>query len=166
MSCDILAPYNPFCCDIAISPDPLQQISSDYYDCSLGQITALIDKMYAAELFGNDVESEQFANAINDYHYLYSYLVMIYFQRLEDAANNPPCFTDKGLPFYISEYKIMCIRKYFECKGINIIPLLQAFDMVISGTPDGINFMSLEAAFPTTPDCPDDDQLFIVNKQI
>jgi len=166
MSCDLLIPYDSSCCDTSIVPDELQQITADYYGCAMGKITDYMDLFYAAEVFGNDDSSEEFANSINDFHYLYAYLVMMYWERMEDSANNPPCYSDKGVPFYVTEYNLVCIKKYFECKNTDITTLLNAFGLVITGKPDGINFMSLESAFPTTPDCLDDDEIFIVNKPI
>ena len=164
MVCDPLQIFNPACCNTRIVPTDLEQKTIDYYSCVSSEMVTLLNQFYSAEALGNEPLSEESINRINDYHYLYAYLVMIYFQRIEDAALDTVCHKDKGLSFYLTEYNIACIRKYFECKRVNIDSLLQSFDMFSSDGVDGVNFMSIEEA--ASDNCPDNDELFIVEKPI
>jgi hypothetical protein len=165
MSCDPLLPDNSlYCCDTSITLTDLQQNSVDYYDCIWGNMNALMHEWYSAETFGMPDKAENAINSINDYHYLYIYLVIIYYQRKWDAEANPPCYTDKGLDYYLTEYNIECIKKYFLCKNVDIKSLLQAFDMYSELGPDGINFMAIEDTYPDT--CSTNNELFIVEKPI
>lgn len=165
MSCDWNIPYDGNCCRTDIVPTDLEQKTADYYDCISDKVWDLVKKMYASELYGNTLDSRAYANMINDFHYLYGYLVIIYYQRLEDAANNLPCHTDQGIAFYLDEYEIECIKKYFLCKNVNIDSLLEAFDLGQIGDPDGINFMAIEECHPDIdPECP--CEIFIVEKPL
>lgn len=165
MSCDWNVPYNGNCCRTDIVPTDLEQKTSDYFDCLRDTIWNLIKKMYNAEIFGNNSDSRMYANMINDYYYLYGYLVIIYYQRIEDALNNPPCYEDQGIAYYLQEYDIECIKKYFQCKGVDISSLLNAFDLGSIGEPDGVNFMSVEECYPLL-DSSCNCELNIVSKQL
>lgn len=165
MSCDSLIPDNSsYCCDTSLTVTELQQSTIDYYDCVNSNISSLMNEWYSAEVFGMSDKAELSINNINDYHYLYLYLVMIYYQRKWDSEANPPCYTDKGLEYYLITYNIDCIKKYFLCKNVDIKSLLQAFNLYTTGSPDGINFMAIEDTYPDS--CTINDQLFIVEKPI
>lgn len=165
MSCDWNIPYEGNCCRTDIVPTDLEQKTVDYFDCLRDKIWDLVKKMYISEAFGNTTQSQQLTNMINDYYYLYGYLVIIYYQRLEDASLNSPCFTDNGIAYYLEEYDIACIKKYFACKNVDISSLLNAFDLGVIGPADGINFMAIEECDPSIdPSCP--CEIFIVEKPL
>lgn len=168
MGCRIINPDESKCCNTQIYPTILEGYSADFYNCIQNTLKQLVCDMYAAEQFGNEKLATELANLINDFHYLYGYMVILYFQRLEDAQNSPPCFMDKGNAEYWKEFQLECIRKYFQCKGVNITSLYNSFDLYPATTlgPDGINFMAIELAQPPTPNCTLDDQVFIVSKPL
>jgi len=163
MGCDYNILYNAACCDTSPATE-LETMSSDYFDCLKSRIWELVKKMYADEMFGKSEDSNTYANMINDFMYLYAYFVIIYYQRIEDASNDLVCHNDKGIPYYLTEFKIDCIKKYFVCKNMDISSLLNAFDLGQVGTNDGINFMAIEEAYPDT--CTTNNELFIVEKPI
>lgn len=168
MSCRRIVPDETKCCDTRLLPTKLEGYSADYYDCLRKTLQQLICDMYAAEAFGDPVKAKIMANLINDFHYLYGYMVILFLQRQEDAKNDLNCHMDKGNAFYWQEFQLECIRKYFQCKGVDISSLYNSFDLYPKTTlgPDGINFMSIEQAVPPTPQCNLDDQVFIVSKPI
>ena len=103
---------------------PMQEILADYYETAYPTMNALLDKAYAAAIYGK--ETEQWFNRINDIHYLGILLFIIFKRRHEyyEKTGN----TQTNCEIY-ETYRLDCIRKTFQCKGIDIIPLLETLNL-------------------------------------
>lgn len=162
----ITDPFNPIidCCG-TYSSDMQQKIAT-WYETISTQLFALIDKAYGVAIYGR--EPEQVFNRINDIHYLFLMLYIIQKRRQEyfDYTGE-----DLGLAYYYEMFNIDCIKRTFQCKGIDIAPLLGIFNLgpyppgptpVIPKSPpcppmpDGIGSMHIESG----PIC---ENLFIIS---
>lgn len=164
MSCERIVEAQPDCCSLEPVSE-LETLTANFYDCIRNTMNEYVSSIYSQEMFGNVEKSDSYANALNDLHYLYAYMVIIYFQRQEDKLLDTDCNRDKGSAYYYEEYKIDCIKRYFKCRNIDISSMLNTFGLTKTNTiPDGINFMCIDACVDDTPNCSDDNELFIVNK--
>jgi len=116
----------PWRCTGQVSADEYQFLKKLYYDASNEIMDSLFNKIYSNELYGKD--ATEYYNRMNDIHYLYRYMVLIYNVRKEDETLNPVKFE---LNEYYTYYDIEKIRKKFKCKGIEIYPLLEVFNIQI-----------------------------------
>lgn len=144
----------------------LQQLTADYYEAVNGCISNLMTKIYQAEVYGRD--TEELYNQLNNFHYLYSLLIMIYLERQEDIAYNQylgdGCAVDNGAEYYVDKYHIECIVKKFMCtgNGCDIGPVLDVFGLNPKrlSNNDGIGFMYIQYG---QQDCDEQKNIFRVS---
>ena len=112
------------CCGTEASA--LNKLIAQYYMVASPMMFKNNDNIFAAEIFGKEVE--KLYNAQNDLNYLLCLFVMIYNERLNDEqwSNNGE---DKGTQYYYDEHNLKCIRQSFMCKGYDILPLLKVFGL-------------------------------------
>lgn len=82
-----------------------------------------IGKLYCAD---------DWSNKINDIFYLEQYLRNLYYN--EKLYGIKPCET------YNKEF-VKCFKKYWYCKGIDITPILQAYEIIETCIDDGVDYM-------------------------
>ncbi len=81
---------------------------------------------------------------VSDINYLEFLFKLIEVER-QDDRDEDTCGFDNGANFYGEKYNLSCIYKYFQCIGVNIEPLLNAYNLSFTTiTDDGINFMQIE----------------------
>ncbi len=144
------------CCQLEITPS--QAIQSEYYSVFYNTLYAMINSAWKAELFGKADDATKYYNKINDFHYLYTYLLFIKMEMDYDASQDS-CGKNKGAQYYYDKYNLKCISQYFECQGFNITELYNVFNLNPLTADDGINYMSIEQ---TAISC--DTNIFTINK--
>ena len=110
------------CCDTYVSYE--QTIMAEYYEKVFTVIDNLISSVFARSIYGRTTEMEY--NRINDFHYLGILLFIIWKRRKEYFALNG---TIQPLSEVYSIYRLQCIKRTFQCKGYEIEPLLEVFDL-------------------------------------
>ena len=119
-----------------------------FYQAVAENFDELDEDIITSTVFGNDSTSS--VNSMNELHYLLCLLLIIQDEIYHDEKVNQSWFDRSE---YIERYKIDCIRKYFDCKGINIVPMLGLVSMHTKTVPDGIGYMHIEGNSndPTLP---------------
>lgn len=113
------------------------------YDGMADVINSLLLQAYGGEVFGNIEQSQYVYDRLNDLHYLNGLLLIIYSIRQQDI--NRDIYIDEiegedeGNAYYIEEYNLECIKKHFQCYGINTNPVFSAwgYDFTIPRDDDG-----------------------------
>lgn len=120
----------PWRCYGQVYGEEVQLLAKSYYEAANTILEALFGKIYSTALFGE--ENTEYYDRVMDIHYLFFYMLRIYFKRQEDEKLDTAAF---ALNEYYTTYDIECIRKRFKCKGIEIYPLLEVFHIQTLDTP-------------------------------
>lgn len=101
------------------------------------------------------IKNDEFCDPINtvmDLNSLLTLLIIIYYERKEDAEADTDCGQDLGSAYYYEKYNMECIKMHFQCCDIDITNLLNAFELFSKNVVErGIDFMSLEIQNGTAP---------------
>jgi hypothetical protein len=140
-------------------------LAKDYYSAMKENLQKILSNIYSAELFGK--ETETLYNMVNDFHYLFGLLMIIYIERVNDARVNllidDGCGVDQGTQYYIDKYNLDCIQKHFSCmgQGYDIQEALDVFGLNpdLQGL-DGIGYMMIGGS--SNPLCETGKRIFKV----
>lgn len=130
-------------------PSGIQQLTTEYYKEIAPFIDGLMASIYQAEMYGKD--TEELYNQVNNFHYLFCLLMLIYKEMYDDSQWNKyfgdGCEIDKGIEFYNEKYHLDCVKKKFFCTGTgyDISDAMDIFNLNPDaiGT-DGIGYMSIQ----------------------
>lgn len=134
------------CCITATNA--IQNMTSDYYSMVGPWIDDILTQVEQAETFG--YPTENLYNIINEFHYLYSLLLIIYLEINQDAEwdyiYGTGCGNHQGIDYYADKYNIECLQKHFRCTGAgyDITNILDVFGMNPKAVEDGIGYMSIK----------------------
>ena len=151
-----------WCCQI--NPTSLQELSTKYYGAIGRFVEELMEEIYQAEMYGKPVE--HLYNKLNNFNYLFGYLLIIVDEINNDAINDAywgtGCGQNKGMQYYEKKYHLSCIAKKFFCLGFDITSLLTLFGLNPNNTNlNGIGFMSI--AYHGNPNCKNNINPFIIH---
>lgn len=131
---DIFSPKYK-CCQK--EPSTLQALTRDFYKSIQVYLEDLLQESYEYSVFGKCAQS--IYDKINDFHYLYMLMIVIYQEQQEDKDINyyinEECNVDNGAKYYIDKYNLACIKKHFMCNKFNVSQALQIFGL----DPDMLN---------------------------
>jgi hypothetical protein len=133
------------------SPTALQNLSADYYTAIGTYVDNIMTELYQAEMYGKDTEI--YYDMLNDFHYLYTLLILIYQEMQNDAIwefnYGTGCNQSQTVDYYLEKYNINCIQKHFFCYGYDIADALNVFGLNPDmQEQDGIGFMYIEFDSP------------------
>lgn len=151
------------CC--LVSPSVMQTMTADYYKEISGFMDGLLQEVYQNEIYGKP--TEEIYNQINNFHYLYALMVMIWYEMWEDAQKQKyfgtGCETDQGVAFYVEKYNLACVKKKFFCtgRGYDVSSAMDVFGLNPDyQNQDGINYMHIQYS---SSSCPENRNVFRVS---
>jgi hypothetical protein len=120
--------------------ETLAHISGDFFIRGYKDISRLLNDAVAALIFSAD--SEKQFDHLQDLMFLYLYLFILHHE-MEDILQMTGSYPARDLIY--NDYDLDSVRKYFACNFIEIIPLLEQFDVSIpAGDYDGIGYMYIQ----------------------
>lgn len=162
-----VASKDPFseqgCCKV--SNTEFEQLTANHYSLYGTIFDSYLTKAYSAEVYGKD--TERWYDLLNEAHYLYILMTIIYWERyndkIKDAWLGTGCGNDLGGEYYADKYNIDCIQKRFMCYGVNVDLILENWGLNPDTFTelDGIGYMNIDYEMT---DCNEETNTFQINE--
>lgn len=105
----------------------IMDVIGSFYACENVDFVSMAQSVKTKGFFGLLKQGNEQADRLNDINYLMVLLSIMWWEKFEDAYSNCSTHLSAVPEKYICDFKIDCIRKYFECRGIDISCFLLSF---------------------------------------